>query len=222
MMPKPDAFILGASGLVGRELVDVLLEEEAYGQIGALLRRPLDICHPRFDQLMLDSALVDRIPGELSGAILFISFGTTIAKAGSREAFKAIDLGIPLRIARQARAAGVTTCVLVSAVGADARSRVFYSRIKGRLEEALAALGFERLLIFRPSLLLGDRREERRGEQLAAILARGLARIHPGLLGPYSGMPAQDLARAMARAALTAAPGRHIYYFKQTMQLLDK
>ncbi|MDV7400534.1 hypothetical protein RZS08_54465, partial [Arthrospira platensis SPKY1] len=126
--------------------------------------------------------------------VLFITFGTTIAKAGSQDNFRKIDHGIPLEVARRARQAGVRTLVLVSAVGADTGSPVFYSRIKGELERDLLALGFDRVVLFRPSILLGDRGESRPAERIAMFFGWVLERLWPGLLGRWSGMPVRLLA----------------------------
>lgn len=219
MPAKRTALVLGATGMVGRALVQALLKDTAYSAIRLLVRTPLDLDHPRLIQQVVDFQALPEEASVYAGDVLFITFGTTIAKAGSRENFRRIDYHIPLEVARRARRAGATSLVLVSAVGADTGSWFFYSRVKGELERDLRGLGFERLVFFRPSILLGDRGESRPAERMAMILGRALERLHPGLLGAWSGMPDDLLAAAMVRASLDSEPGVHILHYPQTRAL---
>ncbi len=203
--PVADALLAGASGLVGRELARAWAGP---GRLHQLLRagaRP-----GRDDQpaLRVDFAALPALPPAHDA---YCCLGTTIAVAGSQDAFRAVDHDAVLAFARVARAAGASGFALVSALGADARSRNFYNRVKGQTEDALAALGFERLLIARPSLLVGERsalgQPARAGERLALALMRPLAPLMPAAWRPIA---AARVARAMLRVLPAMAPGRRV------------
>jgi len=204
------ALLVGASGLVGRALLARLLAEPGYGEVHALLRRPIADWpqHPRLHTQQVDFTALPKLP-PLDDA--FIALGTTLKQAGSQAAFRAVDFDAVLASARAARAAGAKALCLVSALGADAKSTVFYSRVKGEAERALQGLGFERLVIARPSLLLGDRaalgQPGRAGEGVATRLLRPLAGLLPRAVRPIA---AADVARALVAAAQQLQPGVHI------------
>jgi len=219
MASKRTALVLGASGMIGRRLVQALLAEPAYSAVRVLVRHPLTIQHPRLIQEVVDFEALPEGDTAFACDVLFITFGTTMARAGSKEAFRRIDYEIPLETARRARQAGAESLVLVSAVGADPGSLFFYSRVKGLLERHLRDLAFTRLLIFRPSILLGDRQESRPGEKVAMLIATALRKISPGVLGKWSGMPASMLASAMVRASLQPEAGTFIFHYPETEAL---
>lgn len=201
------ALVAGASGLVGRALVARLCADPGVARVHALVRRPLAMNAPK---LQLHVVAFDRLPALPPVDEAYLALGTTIAVAGSREAFRAVDFEANLAVARAALAAGARRIGLVSAMGADAASRVFYSRVKGELEDALAALPLQALVIARPSLLLGDRdrlgQPRRRGEHLAAGLDRWLRPLLPARL---RGIAADDVAAALV-AALAHGRGLHV------------
>jgi uncharacterized protein YbjT (DUF2867 family) len=194
----------GATGLVGRELLRLLSAEAGIAEVRALVRRPLITrgdskvreCRVDFDRL-------DAHPEYFRADAAFCALGTTIKAAGSQDAFRRVDFEYPLAIAKAARAAGASHFLLVSALGASARSKVFYGRVKGELEDAVMGLGFPAVTIARPSLLLGDREEHRPGEELGKKI---------GWLFPERWRPveAASVAAALVRAALRAAPGVEI------------
>jgi uncharacterized protein YbjT (DUF2867 family) len=190
--------LAGASGLVGRELLRTLLADADVSVVHALVRRPLDERHPRLHELIVDFNALPALPAVDE---VYLALGTTIRVAGSREAFAAVDRDATLAVARAARAAGARRAGLVSALGADARSAVFYNRIKGETEHALRAVGFAGLVIARPSLLLGDRAAL---GQPTRTLESLFARIDPLLrpLTPRAWRPiaATRVAQALARA----------------------
>ncbi len=201
------ALVAGATGLVGRHILQGLLADDSVAQVHALGRRLPGFSHPRLSAQAVDFAALPILPAVSE---VYLALGTTIQVAGSQAAFRAVDHDANLAVARAARAAGATRCALVSAMGADARSRIFYSRVKGELEEALAALGFSTLVIAQPSFLAGDRvalgQPERPGEKLALSASRWLAPLIPDR---YKSIPAS----AVARALLDAVPrlhGRHV------------
>lgn len=195
------ALIAGATGLVGRRLLDQLVGAAGYDRVVAVTRRPLDVQHPKLVEVVADFAALDRLPEPLRGDDAFCCLGTTLRRAGSREAFRAVDHGAVLAFAWAARRGGARRFFAVSALGADPGARLFYNRVKGETEQALGVLGFDTLGIFRPGLLLGPRAEYRFGERLGAV---GLALAAPLLIGgwrKYRAIPAARVARAMVRVA---------------------
>jgi uncharacterized protein YbjT (DUF2867 family) len=203
-MQTRTALVAGASGLVGGLLLDALLEDPLYREVCSLGRRPLPRQHPKLVQRTVDFA---RLEGEALPASdeAFCCLGTTIKKAGSQEAFRAVDHDAVLAFAKAARQAGAKRFLVVTALGADPRSRVFYNRVKGEVEQALQGVGFESLVILRPSLLLGERAESRPGEHVAIVLSKALG----PLLRPFGGRPieARTVARAMRALAHEGPPG---------------
>ncbi|MFG6485959.1 hypothetical protein ACG04R_04695 [Roseateles sp. BYS78W] len=197
-MPSPDlTWVAGASGLIGRELLAQLSD----APLLALVRRPLAGLPPNARRR---EAIVDlqALPADLPAPRrVFIALGTTMAQAGSQAAFRAVDFAAVVAVARAARERGATHCGLVSALGASARSGVFYNRVKGEAEDALIALGFERLVIARPSLLDGHRealdQPRRNGEAWTLRLVRPVAGLIPRRWRPIS---PQRVARALRLA----------------------
>jgi uncharacterized protein YbjT (DUF2867 family) len=195
------ALLAGASGLVGSFLLRQLLESPEYDRVIALGRRPLDLAHPKLTQVTADFAALDRVTADLRCDDAFCCLGTTIKRAGSPAAFRAVDHAAVLAFAWAARRNGARRFFLVSSLGADARSRVFYSRVKGETEEALAVLDFKTLAIFRPSLLLGPRTEKRLGERMGAMVLWLAEPLLLGRLRQYRAIRAEVVARAMLRCS---------------------
>lgn len=190
--------IAGATGLTGEHLLDRLLSEPTVSRVLAPTRRPL-AAHPHLENPVGDLAtLLPTLSGEVDTA--FCCLGTTIKQAGSQEAFRAVDHDLVLAFARRALELGARHLVVISALGANPQSSVFYNRVKGETEEALKAMGWPQLTIARPSLLLGTRHDFRLGERLAAPLLRWLP-------GKYRGIDACALARALWRLALEEQNG---------------
>lgn len=218
-----EAVLLGASGLIGRELLTLLLADQRYTVIHLPLRKKLEVDHPKIQTHLIDfdRAMETFQPGRVDD--LFIAFGTTIKQAGSQENFEKIDKGYPLAIAGIAKNAGCSRCFIVSAVGASSQSKVFYSRIKGEIEEALKAMSFEGLHIFRPSLLLGDRKESRPLEAFSIAIMKGITRLKHNLLGQYSAVYAQDVAKAMLGSAIAATNQPvQIYHYNEIYRLANQ
>jgi uncharacterized protein YbjT (DUF2867 family) len=198
-------WVAGGSGLIGRELLAQLALADQ--PVLALVRRPL---RGLPGSALRREAVVDllALPADLPApGQVFIALGTTMAQAGSQAAFRAVDFEAVVAVARAARAAGATRCAVVSALGADARSAVFYNRVKGEAEAALVALGFERLVIARPSLLDGRREQldqpRRTAEAWTLRLTRPLAHLIPK---PWRPIGADRVARAMCLALAQAGP----------------
>jgi uncharacterized protein YbjT (DUF2867 family) len=195
--------VAGASGLVGRAILQGLLADDGVAVVHALGRRPLGLQHPKLRSHQVDFTQLKALP-PLDEA--YLALGTTIKVAGSQEAFRAVDFDANLAVARVALAAGARRLGVVSAMGADARSRIFYNRVKGELEEAVGGLGFDGLVIARPSFLAGDRealgQPARGGEKLALRVSRWLRPLIPG---NYRSIAAADVAGALLRQVPGAA-----------------
>lgn len=199
--------IAGATGLVGRELLAGLLADASVAQVLSLGRRRANVEHSKLTQQVVDFAALPALPAVDE---VYLALGTTIKVAGSQQAFRAVDFDANLAVARAARAAGASRAGLVSAMGASAASAVFYSRVKGELEDALAGLGFEGLVIARPSLLVGDRESlgqpGRFGERAGFLVGKVLGALVPA---DYRPIPASRVAAAL-RAEVPRARGLQV------------
>ena len=190
--------LAGASGLTGEHLLDRLLNEPTVSRVLAPSRKPLAE-HPHLENPVGEPAQVlPQLSGQVD--IAFCCLGTTIKKAGSEAAFRAVDLDMVVAFAKRAREMGARHLIVISAIGADPKSSVFYNRVKGEMEQAVRAQDWPQLTLVRPSLLLGDRLEPRLAEQLAGPLSRLIP-------GKYHGIEVCDLARAMWRLALEEQNG---------------
>ena len=196
------AIIIGATGATGKSLLPLLTEHSEIERIDCFGRRDPDFFHPKLYAHQIDFARVDTWRNEVQGDVLFACLGTTLKAAGSKEAQWAIDYEANLEFAKAARENGVHTLVLVSASGANAASRLFYQRMKGELEQALIALNFPRLIIFRPPLLIRPN-SDRLGEKVAERIFLVLNRI--GMLKNQRPLAVEALAQAMLKAALRSS-----------------
>ncbi len=196
------ALLAGATGLVGRECLRLLANEPAFTEVRALLRRPLPDASrsPKVRECIADFAKLADHPEWFAVSHVFCALGTTIKVAGSQAAFRQVDFEYPLAIAKLAKAQGAQHFYLVSALGANARSGVFYNRVKGELEDALKALNFASLTIAQPSLLMGDRAEYRFGEEVG----KRLAWLVPG---PWRPVQATQVAAGLVNAAKAGGSG---------------
>jgi uncharacterized protein YbjT (DUF2867 family) len=205
------ALLVGASGLVGGRLLHVLLDDPAYERVMALVRRGLPVRHKKLVQREIAFDLLADLGNVPRAHVVFCCLGTTMKKAGSRAAFSRVDLDYVRELARLASAAGAAQFLLVSALGADPRSRVFYNRVKGEAEEAVKQTRFDGIHIFRPSLLVGNRPVPRPAERIVVGVARILAPILVGALRKYRPIAAETVARAMVSVAHEARKGVHVY-----------
>ena len=203
------ALLAGTTGLIGRALLPLLLESPHYACVHALLRRRVQGL-PAHPKLRVHAVDFERLPALALPAVddVFIALGTTIKVAGSEAAFRRVDFDAVLNTARVGRAAGARRLIVVSALGADATSRVLYNRVKGDMQSAVAALGYETVVFAQPSLLVGHRaalgQPARAGEEWALRIMRPVLGWVPRSVRPID---ASDVARAMLRAALDAEPG---------------
>jgi len=194
------ALIAGSTGLIGRELTELLLASPRYTEVHTIGRRAPPIVHEKLHVIASDLQTIPPLPA-IDDA--FCCLGTTIKKAGSQTAFRAVDFDMVLNFANAAKQAGAKRFLVVSSLGANARSPVFYNRVKGEMEQALMAMKFESLIIFRPSLLVGDRAEARVGERVGLAVFSALA---PLMIGPARKVRPVE-AKAVARAMVIAAAG---------------
>lgn len=200
------AIVIGATGATGRDLVDLLLRIDAVERVQIFVRRPTGRVHEKLEEHIIDFECMEEVRDEIQGDALFSCLGTTLADAGSEEAQYRVDYTYQYEFARLAQSVGVGTLVLVSSQSADSKSRAFYMRMKGELDEAVQRLGFDRLFIFRPPVLVRERR--RFGERVGIA---GLGVLNAiGLLRSYRPMPTAQLASAMVRVAFSERSGTHI------------
>lgn len=186
------AIIIGASGLIGKALTTELLNDIRYSEIILLVRKPLELSHQKLKQVVFNFEAPDS--SVLNADELFCCLGTTIKTAGSKEAFYKVDYHYVVNTAKAARANGVKKMEVISSMGADKNSSIFYSKVKGEMEDALSALGFDELVIVHPSLLLGNRTEFRLGETISKWLMIGLAFLIPK---KYKAIKDTQVAKAM-------------------------
>jgi uncharacterized protein YbjT (DUF2867 family) len=197
--------LAGATGLVGRDCLRLLASSDHVVEVRAVVRRPLppESRGSRVRECLTDFDLLHNHLEWFQVDKVFCALGTTIRQVGSQEAFRRVDYDYPLAIAKAARARGASHFLLVSALGANARSRIFYNRVKGELEDAVQALGYRSVTIARPSVLLGDRQEPRFGEGIA----KALAWLTPLRWRP---VPASNVASALVSAAHANVSGLQI------------
>jgi len=191
-MNKKTALIIGASGMVGTQLVQQLLQDERYEKITALVRKPLDIRHEKLVQARYD---FDWPNADLAiGEELFCCVGTTIKKAGSQAAFRKVDYDCIVETAKIALGNGTKKIAIISSMGADKDSSIFYNKVKGETEEALRKLNYEACYILRPSLLMGARDELRMGELVGKLAMTAFSFAVPK---KYKGIESDQVAKAM-------------------------
>jgi uncharacterized protein YbjT (DUF2867 family) len=205
------ALLLGASGLVGGHCLRFLLEDRAYGKVVAWVRKPLSLEHDKLEQRVVDFEHLASYAHLTKVNDVFCCLGTTIKKAGSQEAFRQVDFDYPLEIAKLASKNGVEQFLMITAMGANPRSRIFYNRVKGEVEAAITKLSFKTIDIFRPSLLLGEREERRLGEKIGEPLLKSLKFLLVGPWRKYRALEAQIVARAMVEVAKQNFPGVNIF-----------
>lgn len=212
------AILVGATGLVGQNVLQRLLASDRYEKVFVLVRRPIDTTHPKLEQRVVefDQLATTELP---RADDVYCALGSTIRKAGSQAAFRKVDLEYPKTLAERMAQAGARQFVLVSSVGAASASENFYLRTKGELEDALAALPFTALHLFRPSLLVGERTEARPGERFMTVMGKALQWMLVGSWRKYRSIAASDVAAGMVAAAATGEAGKHIYHYDQIVRL---
>ncbi len=214
-MTTRTALLVGATGLVGGHLLDLLLADSRYARVVVLARRTLDREDDTLDVRVVDFDALGTAEGADLPPVddVYCALGTTIAAAGSREAFYRVDHDYPVTVARLAHAAGARRMALVSSIGANTRAGNYYLRMKGETERDVAAVGYECLEILRPGLLLGQRPRRRPKEAVASVATRAAAPLLAGRLRAYRPVEARQVAAAMIAALARGEPGTHVRTF---------
>jgi uncharacterized protein YbjT (DUF2867 family) len=214
------ALLFGATGVVGAQILKGLLEDPHFDQVTAVTRKKIGLTHPKLKNLIGDLKSLTSLKAQLGADEVFIALGTTRARTPDLKEYYAIDHDYPVEAARIAKENGATGVHLVSAVGADAHSSIFYVRTKGECERDILALGYARTNIFRPSMLLGERTETRPAE---AVFKKIWPLIDVGLIGPlkqYRGISNVDVARAMVATSKADQAGIKYFHWQDMMDLV--
>ena len=214
------AILFGATGFIGSHLLRDLLDSPDYAEIIAVVRKQLNLSHPKLTVLIGDLASLPALKPQLVADEIFIALGTTRKHTPDEAEYTRIDHDYPVQAAGIAKANGARSVFLVTAVGANANSSMFYVRTKGEVERDVLALGFEHTHIFRPSMILGQRDEDRPRERFIIAVWNVL---NPLLMGPadrYRGLSGNDIAHAMANAARHQTGKVRVYHWKEMAALL--
>ena len=201
------ALVIGATGAVGKDLVELLLKDDAFDRVDVFVRREVPRLSSKLVPHVVDFDHPEGWIDLLAGDVLFSCLGTTIKAAGSQDAQWKVDYTYQYDAARAARSNGVQQYILVSSVGADAKSKIFYSRMKGQLDEDVAKLGFPGCFILRPPSLI-RKGSDRFGEKAGVVVLKALNAI--GLMRSWTPMPTEEVAAAMVRLAKSGKTGHGI------------
>jgi len=210
------ALIIGATGATGKDLVNILLQDKDYTEVVIFVRRASGIMHPKLKEVITDFDRLDEVSGYIKGDVLFSCLGTTLKAAGSKDKQRHIDYEIPSKFTEIARANGISKVVLLSAYGASASSNIFYSRLKGELEDKISSLEFDQYIIFRPGLLL-RKDSDRFGERVSATTLKILNSF--GLIRKFRPLPTSTLAEKLASAPKVFINGTHVIELNKIFNL---
>jgi uncharacterized protein YbjT (DUF2867 family) len=216
---KLKANVIGATGMVGSQLVSLLLNDDRFDKVRIFVRRDAGIKHPKLEQQIVDFSKKETWAKKLTGDVLFSALGTTRKKAGGKKRQYEIDFTFNLHFARQARENGINNCVLVSSAGASSDSKLFYARMKGELDDAVIHLGFKNPVILRPSALKGDRKEKRPMEDLFIPVTEFVTRF---IFKKYRPIEAETVAQAMVNASLGLNGDKIIWEADEVFELASK
>jgi uncharacterized protein YbjT (DUF2867 family) len=205
------ALLIGASGLIGNELLQLLLQSDIYERVTILVRRSLPIQHPKLQQIIINFDDLEKYEPLFHVDDVFSCLGTTMKKAKTKQRFIKVDYEYTLRAAALAEKCNVKSFSTVSALGANPQSLFFYNRVKGETEEAIQRLSLKSVHIFRPSLLLGERKEFRLLEKVAEWMYYGFSFAMKGKFRKYKPIEAKKVAMSMYYAAISCKKGVHIY-----------
>lgn len=202
-MDQKTAILLGATGLTGSLLLKRLINDEDYSKILLFSRKSAGISSPKVKEFLGDVLHMEEFSQDFLADEVFVCIGTTSAKTKDKELYRAIDYGIPTRAAILAEEHAIPTFIVVSSMGANPGSKVFYSRTKGEMEEAVLDQEIPHTYILRPSLILGDRNENRFGENIGAVVLKATSALLLGKLKKYRAIKADHIAAAMIELAKT-------------------
>jgi uncharacterized protein YbjT (DUF2867 family) len=216
---KKTANVTGATGLVGKQLVQLLLENENFEKVRIFVRRNSGLTHPKLEEQVVDFGQENSWAEKLTGDVLFSALGTTLKQAGGKKNQYEVDFTFNLNFAQKAKQNGIENYVLVSSVGANSKSMIFYSRIKGELDEAVSKTGFKNLAILRPASLTGDREERRPMEELSIPVVRFVTKF---FFKKYCPIHAKKVAKAMINAVLKPDYNKTIWEAAEVFQLAEE
>lgn len=218
-MSAKTATLIGATGLIGGELLNLLLVDNYFETIRALVRRPFDKRHSKLEKKLVDFNDSDSLLVALDNSdAIFCAVGTTQRKVkGDKEAYRKVDYDIPVHTARFCKMTGCETIVLVSSVGANSKSNNFYLKLKGEVEDEVTTMGIKSVHVMRPSMLLGERNESRPLEKVGQPLMKAFSFLIPA---KYKPIEAKDVAKAMLAAAMKKETGFFVYEYREMMNLL--
>ncbi len=219
MMEQKTATILGSTGLIGGKLLELLLNDNIYNVIRLVVRQPVEFNHPSVRTVVIDFSDNESFKSAIAGSdALFCAVGTTQQKVkGDSAAYYKVDYDIPVNAARLCEETGCNVFLLVSSVGADSKSKNFYLKLKGEVEDKLREMKIASVSVFRPSMLLGKRKEFRFGEEVAKAISAPLSFLFPS---KYKPVKADIVARAMIAAAKKATPGFNVYHYDQMINII--
>ncbi len=211
------AIVAGTTGLIGRRLVHYLLAGPGYEKVKILVRKAVGLAHPKLEEVIVNWDKLEAFAPSLTGNDVYCCLGTTMNKAKDKVTYRRIDLEYPLALAGITRQRGATFYGLVSSMGADVKSSIFYSRLKAETEEAIASVGFDSYHIARPSMLLGDRSERRIGESIGKAMMKVFDPVIPGRM---KAIDAGRVAKALVHYALRGDSGRHTHLSDELQQFV--
>jgi uncharacterized protein YbjT (DUF2867 family) len=214
------AILFGATGFVGAYLLEDLLHSDNYEKVTVVVRKELNISHPKLEVVIGDFRSLPLIKDKIVADDIFITIGTTKAKTPDKKEYYKIDHDYPVLAAAMAKEQGAKAVFIVTAVGANAASKIFYVRTKGKAEEDIIALDFEQTHIFRPSMIMGNRGEKRVLESIFLKIWRVIDPVLTGGLSKYRGIEGKDIAKAMLKATTTRNEKLKIYQWKDMKDLL--
>lgn len=213
------AIIVGASGLIGSTLLDILLQQPDYDEVLIFVRSVLPLTHPKLRQLVVNFDELDRYSDEVNGHAIFCCLGTTRKKTPDMAVYRKIDHDYPVQMAKLGKANGVEQYHLISAIGANAKSSNFYLKMKGEVEEDVKAVGLESTFIYEPSFIEGERKEYRPSEKIIKSIMKVANLLMLGSWRKYRSIHAHTIAMAMYKQSIKKQPGVFTYTFDQITKL---
>ncbi len=208
-MPKT-AIILGGTGLTGSLVLKILLNDERYDCVKLFSRNSVGQKHPKLKEFLVDVLGLELVKSDFTGDEVYCCIGTTKKKTPDKDLYTRIDFGIPAKAAKLCAENGVHTMSVISAIGADSKSKIFYNRTKGDMEQAVLNSGIERTYILRPSLITGARKEKRFGEKLGSVVFKILSPLLIGSLRKYRGVKGERIANRMVQLANSDASSKFV------------
>ncbi|MDD2476597.1 MAG: NAD(P)H-binding protein [Dysgonamonadaceae bacterium] len=214
------SLLFGASGLIGSHLLQELLKNDDYEQVTIVVRKDLNITHPKLKTLIGDFNSLPQLKADIIADDIFFALGTTAKRTPNKEEYYQVDHDYPVLASKYAKENGAKSIFIVSAIGADINSTVFYTKMKGEVERDIIALDFEHTHIFQPSMIMGNRKENRPLEKIAIKIFRLINPLFGDKLNRFRSIEGKDVAKAMNKAAKNQSEKVKIYQWKEMNNLL--